>query len=129
MRFHKNVSKENREFLREMLKKYEKETAMTEDERNDLHEWVSSGRSPYENGHLTCGENGWPLDFVSAERFEKELMEWGQSMSEEEKQELLHGYDIDEYAQEEHDQDMVSDCSFLFFDHEEELPFQDEASI
>ena len=50
MRFYKNVPQENREFLKEQLKKYEKEMAMTSGERKELHKWVASGRSPYDNG-------------------------------------------------------------------------------
>ena len=50
MRFHKNVPQENREFLTEQLKKYEKEMVMTSEERKELHKWVAKGRSPYDNG-------------------------------------------------------------------------------
>ena len=88
MRFHKNVPLEHREFLTEQLKKYEKEMAMTSEERKELHKWVASGRSPYDNGDYIYGENGWPMDFVSALRFEADQMEWFASLSEEEKQAL-----------------------------------------
>ena len=90
MRFYKNVPQENREFLAEQLKKYEKEMAMTSAERKELHKWVASGRSPYDNGDYICGENGWPMDFVSAMRFVNEQLEWFESLSEEEKESLLH---------------------------------------
>ena len=69
-------------------KKYEKEMAMTSEERKELHKWVASGRSPYDNGDYIYGENGWPMDFVSAMRFEADQMEWFASLSEEEKQAL-----------------------------------------
>ena len=88
MRFHKNVPLEHREFLTEQLKKYEKEMAMTSEERKELHKWVIIGRSPYGNGDHIYGENGWPMDFVSAMRFEADQMEWFASLSEEEKQAL-----------------------------------------
>ena len=88
MRFHKNVPLEHREILAEQLKKYEKEMAMTSEERKELHKWVASGRSPYDNGDYIYGENGWPMDFVSAMRFEADQMEWFASLSEEEKQAL-----------------------------------------
>ena len=88
MRFHKNVPLEHREFLTEQLKKYEKEMTMTSEERKELHKWVASGRSPYDNGDYIYGENGWPMDFVSALRFEADQMEWFASLSEEEKQAL-----------------------------------------
>ena len=84
MRFHKNVPLEHREILAEQLKKYEKEMAMTSEERKELHKWVASGRSPYDNGDYIYGENGWPMDFVSAMRFEADQMEWFASLSEEE---------------------------------------------
>lgn len=88
MRFHKNVPLEHREFLTEQLKKYEKEMAMTSEERKELHKWVARGRSPYDNGDYIYGENGWPMDFVSAMRFEADQMEWFASLSEEEKRAL-----------------------------------------
>lgn len=119
MRFHKNVLEENREFLREMLKKYEKETTMTSDERRELHKWVASGRSPYENGDFIYGENGWLMDFVNAERFVKEQLKWFQSLSEEEKQALLHENDANI---DEQDTSAMGNC-FAFPDTVEELPF------
>lgn len=90
MRFHKNVPQENREILKEQLKKYEKEMAMTSDERRELHKWVARGRSPYDNGDFIYAENGCPMDFVSALRFVDEQLEWFASLSEEEQEVLLH---------------------------------------
>ena len=58
MRFHKNVPQENREFLTEQLRQYEKEMRMNADERKALHKWVASGRSPYDNGDYICTEGG-----------------------------------------------------------------------
>ena len=72
MRFHKNVPRENRELLTEQLRQYEKEMRMNSDERKALHKWVASGRSPYDNGDYICTDGGYPLDFVSALRFEEE---------------------------------------------------------
>ena len=60
----------------------------TDYSRKELHKWVASGRSPYDNGDYIYGENGWPMDFVSAMRFEADQMEWFASLSEEEKQAL-----------------------------------------
>lgn len=76
MRFHKNVPRENRELLIEQLRQYEKEMRMTSDERKELHKWVASGRSPYDNGDYICSDGGYPLDFVSALRFVEEQLEW-----------------------------------------------------
>lgn len=90
MRFYKNVPYENREILTEQLKKYEKEMAMTSDERKELHKWVARGNSPYDNGDYIYGENGWPMDFVSALRFVDEQLKWFASLSKEEQEALLH---------------------------------------
>lgn len=123
MRFYKNVPQENREFLTEQLKKYEKEMAMTSDERKELHKWVASGRSPYDNGDYICGENGWPMDFVSAMRFVNEQLEWFESLSEEEKESLLHK---NEPQYDTHSDEPVFCMSFGLRDvyPDEELPFQ-----
>jgi len=74
MKFQKHVPKEDREILREQLKQYEKETEMTPEEREELHEWVASGRSPYTNGDYICYDGGYPVDFVSALRTLKDIM-------------------------------------------------------
>ena len=123
MRFYKNVPQENREFLTEQLKKYEKEMAMTSDERKELHKWVASGRSPYDNGDYICGENGWPMDFVSAMRFVNEQLEWFESLSEEEKESLLHK---NEPQYDTHSDEPVFCMRFGLRDvyPDEELPFQ-----
>jgi len=89
MRFNKNVPLKDREVLAAQLKQYEKETAMTSDERRELYIWVASGHSPYDNGDHICNEKGWPMDFVHALRFEKEQMEWYQSLTEDEKDALV----------------------------------------
>lgn len=85
MRFHKNIPQEVRAFLQEQLKEYETNTPMSKEERRELHEWVAKGRSPYDNGDYICGAGGYPLDFISALRAEKELQDWFDSLSEEEK--------------------------------------------
>lgn len=121
MRFHKNVPRENRELLTEQLRQYEKEMRMTSDERKELHKWVASGRSPYDNGDYICTDGGYPLDFVSALRFEKEQMEWYQNLSEEGKEELVSG--SIEYNTET-DEIMMNCSKYYQTDPDEELPFQ-----
>lgn len=123
MRFHKNVPQENRELLREQLKKYEAEMAMTSLERKELHKWVASGRSPYDNGDYIYSENGWPMDFINAMRFVEEQIEWFQNLSEEEREEFLR--------ENQPQYDTVSEEPILqdsyyakYWDPEEELPFQ-----
>jgi hypothetical protein len=123
MRFHKKVPLENRELLTAQLKQYEKETKMTSEERRELHKWVASGRSPYDNGDYIYGENGWPVDFVSALRFVDEQAEWFESLSEEEQNALCRKntaqYDT---SQEEPVFFVSSFADELELD--EELPFQ-----
>lgn len=89
MRFYKNVPQENRELLTEQLKKYEKEMVMTSEERRELRKWVAKGRSPYDNGDYIYGENGWPMDFVSAMRFVEEETEWFRNLPDDEKEKYL----------------------------------------
>ena len=86
MRFRKNVPAEHREFLQEQLKQYKKEITMSKDELRELEKWVASGRSPYDNGDYIYSENGCPMDFVSAMRFQDEMYEWWTSLSKEERE-------------------------------------------
>ena len=62
---------------------------MTKDELRELEKWVASGRSPYDNGDYIYSENGCPMDFVSAMRFQDEMYEWWMSLSEEEREQEL----------------------------------------
>ena len=71
MKFRKNVPAEHREFLQEQLKQYKKEMTMTK------------------NGDYIYSENGCPMDFVSAMRFQDEIYEWWMSLSEEEQEQEL----------------------------------------
>ncbi len=122
MRFHKNVPQENREILTEQLKKYEKEMTMTNEERRELHKWVAKGRSPYDNGDYIYGENGWPMDFVSALRFVDDQLEWFASLSEEEQEALLHNNE----PQYDTQMDAPVFCGGSYLcevDPDEELPF------
>ena len=91
MRFRKNVPAEHREFLQELLKQYKKEMTMMKDELRELEKWVASGRSPYDNGDYIYSENGCPMDFVSAMRFQDEMYEWWMSLSEEEREQEFAG--------------------------------------
>jgi hypothetical protein len=84
MRFHKHVSEEAREFLRELLIEYKKDFIMTPDERKELHKWVAKGRSPYENGYYICGGNGGLIDFVGALRAINEINDDYVTMDDEE---------------------------------------------
>lgn len=117
MRFQKSVKREAREFLTEQLRKYESETEMTKEERQELHQWVSSGRSPYENGDYAYGAGGL-LDFITALRMLKDLEEEHYD-SEASPFEIQYQYDTqnDEICMEvtsRPDSDLI----------DEELPFQ-----
>lgn len=50
VKFQKHVKRGVREYLKQQLKEYESKTQMSKEERLLLHEWVSTGRSPYEMG-------------------------------------------------------------------------------
>lgn len=123
MRFHKNVPQENRDFLTGQLKRYEKEMAMTSEERRELHKWVARGRSPYENGDYVCRENGCPKDFVSALRFMDEQMEWFASLSEEEKDALRNNNEFQYDTQTEEPVFCMSEYISMP-ESDEELPFR-----
>lgn len=123
MKFHRHVTQEVRTFLLEQLKEYEANTPMNKKERKALHDWVANGRSPYDNGDYICGDNGFPLDFISAFRAEKELRDWFDSLSEEEKEAERMGY-IYQYSPET--DDVYFDTTvFQLPDVDEcDLPFQ-----
>ena len=88
-----------------------------------LHEWVAKGRSPYDNGDYICGAGGYPLDFISALRAEKELQDWFDSLSEAEKEAERQGRSY-QYATET-DEIYFDISTFQMTDAEDDdLPFQ-----
>jgi len=123
MKFHRHVTQEVRTFLFEQLKEYEANTPMNKEERKALHDWVANGRSPYDNGDYICGDNGFPLDFISALRAEKELRDWFDSLSEEEKEAERMGY-IYQYSPETDDVYFDTNVFQLPDVDECDLPFQ-----
>lgn len=117
MKFQKHVKREIREYLRQQLKEYESETQMSKEERSLLHEWVSSGRSPYENGDYIHGAGGL-LDFISAYRIMQEIMDNPEGMS-----------DLEDEIPVQYDtisDDIMRDISSLHLsdDADADLPFQ-----
>ena len=74
VKFQKHVKRGVREYLKQQLKEYESKTQMSKEERLLLHEWVSTGRSPYENGDYIYGAGGL-LDFISAHSTMPEIMD------------------------------------------------------
>lgn len=82
--FKKKLSKEHRDFLLELLDKYETAYAMTKPEREELYLWVADGNSPYDNPSLFYDEGGRPMDFISALREEEYMRQEHESMPPEE---------------------------------------------
>lgn len=123
MKFHRHETQEVRALLLEQLKEYEASTPMNKEERKALHDWVANGRSPYDNGDYISGAGGFPLDFISALRAEKELQDWFDSLSEEEKEAERNGCDY-QYSPEI-DEVYFDMTAFPLPDVEEcDLPFQ-----
>lgn len=75
MRFHKHVTENQQLYLKESLAKYKKEKPMTLSEKAELHKWVAAGKDPYTNGYYFSFENGYPMDYIEAERMNIELCE------------------------------------------------------
>ena len=70
-----NIHDERLLFLKEELKEYEKETPMTDEERDALHEWVDDGHSVHENPRCGVWDGNVPIDFLDTYRWEKEEAE------------------------------------------------------
>lgn len=101
MKFQKNVKREIRELLEKQLKEYESNVKLTKEERRELHEWVASGQSPYDNGSYLCDCTGVPLDFVHALRLEKEFLDWFEALPEDKQAAYLdESVQYDTYADE-----------------------------
>ena len=66
--------KDRKVFLRKELKEYMQNTVgMTKSEINELREWVASGNSVYDNPYFYSDDSGWPMDYISAMRFDEEI--------------------------------------------------------
>ena len=62
-------------FLRKELREYMLTFGdMTEDEKNDLHEWVASGNSVYTNPYCYCDDSGHVMDYITAIRVNDEFL-------------------------------------------------------
>jgi len=60
--------------LRGELKEYMRANkGITKSEINELREWVASGNSVYDNPYFYSDESGWPMDYISAMRFDEEI--------------------------------------------------------
>jgi len=47
---------------------------LTEDEKNELREWVADGNSVYENPYMIFDESGCPMDFINGCRIGIDLI-------------------------------------------------------
>jgi hypothetical protein len=68
----KEREKERKRYLKRELKEYEAITDMTEEERQELYQWVSEGHSVYDNPWYIYGSTS-PMDFISAMRIDEEI--------------------------------------------------------
>ena len=75
MKFAKHIKLEEQQMLKKLLANYEQEKPMTSNEKIEVRKWVRSGNDPYSNGYGYCFENGNIMDFIEAERTNKELSE------------------------------------------------------
>ena len=75
MKFRKHIKLEEQQMLKNLLANYEQEKPMTPNEKTEVRKWVRSGNDPYGNGYGYCFENGRIMDFIEAERINKELSE------------------------------------------------------
>ena len=64
------LSKEDRAYLRKLMKDYLKKVPdATPEEKAELKVWVMGGHDPYDNPYSVWGEDGFPLDYITAVRF------------------------------------------------------------
>lgn len=76
MKNNRTNDKSRKNFLHRQLKEYEIAIGiMTEDERKELHEWVTTGNSVNDNPYCLYGEDGHPMDYINAIRCNRELCE------------------------------------------------------
>jgi len=63
------------ELLVRELEEYEATTIMTNEEKTALHDWVAEGNSIYENDSCYSQENGKPMKFLDAYRYNQEVLQ------------------------------------------------------
>ncbi len=98
------LDKNQKDFLRRKLKEYIGTIGiMTEDEKKELHEWVAAGNSVHDNPYYNYGEDGHPMDYITAIRFNRDLCEEMESLMPE------------QLADFEKKSNIVSDIEFITF--------------
>lgn len=55
---------------------YLKENNATKDERREVWQWVHRGVDIHDNPWLYAWSGGFPMDLISALRFDQELRQW-----------------------------------------------------
>ena len=71
-----NEQNEIREYLRGKLNDYMSIVGnLTPEEKKDLRKWVADGNSVYDNPCLLYGEDGHPMDYITAIRIDADMYE------------------------------------------------------
>ena len=72
----KRIDPEIRRMLQSDLREYLQQFPdATRKEKQELRRWVAAGRSPYDNQWELYNDYGWPMDFITAERIGKDLID------------------------------------------------------
>jgi len=67
--------RERQAMLHRELKEYEATISdLTVAERKELREWVAEGNSAYDNGCYMAGEDGNPMDYITANRITADMV-------------------------------------------------------
>lgn len=72
---------------------YLAENDATKEERREVWQWVHRGMDVYSNPWHYAWSGGYPMDLISALRFDSELNEWYESMTQEERKAEFGGHD------------------------------------
>ncbi len=82
----------NQELLNIELIEYERNVVLTDEERASLREWVASGHSVHENASNAEDGHGNYLDFIDVYRYEKEIDDELEGMTEREQEAFINIY-------------------------------------
>ena len=70
----KYTAKDMKGVLRKELREYEVTIGyMTPDELKELREWVAAGNSVHCNPHILYGDDGHPMDYITANRIAEDM--------------------------------------------------------
>ena len=71
----KYTANDLRNMLHKELREYEPTIGhLTSYERKELHKWVADGNSVYCNPHLLYGDDGQPMDYITASRIAGDIV-------------------------------------------------------